>query len=141
MIYKNKKVKNYLIYASNASLNIKLKDMGEFKMVSDVVLKKLYQPKEIQFPKKEQTIGFEEYKKVLDEMKPETPEENADTKEENADTKDGDGLVPLYSACMGYKLDEMPKELRKKFKVFKGTHPGMLMDLRALDSVCKFLKD
>ena len=56
-------------------------------------------------------------------------------------TKEGDGLVPLYSACMGYKLDEMPKELRKKFKVFKGTHPGMLMDLRALDSVCKFLKD
>ena len=56
-------------------------------------------------------------------------------------TKEGDGLVPLYSACMGYKLDEMPKELREKFKVFKGTHPGMLMDLRALDSVCKFLKD
>lgn len=56
-------------------------------------------------------------------------------------TKEGDGLVPLYSACMGLKLDEMPKDIREKFKVFKGTHPGMLLDLRALDTMCKFLAD
>ena len=93
-------------YTSNASLNIKLKDMGEFKTVSDVVVKKLYQPKEIQFPKEEQTIGFEEYKKVLDEMKPETPEENADTKEENADTKKEE------MQKVGKALDAFTKEIQ-----------------------------
>ena len=54
-------------------------------------------------------------------------------------TKEGDGLVPLYSATMGLELDEMPEELRSKFKVVKGNHMGILMDAKCLDMMCHFL--
>ena len=54
-------------------------------------------------------------------------------------TKEGDGLVPLYSATMGMELDEMPEELRSKFKVVNGNHMGILMDAKCLDMMCHFL--
>ena len=54
-------------------------------------------------------------------------------------TKEGDGLVPLYSATMGLELDEMPEEIRAKFKVVKGNHIGILMDKNCLDMMCEFL--
>ncbi len=56
-------------------------------------------------------------------------------------TKEGDGLVPMFSACMGQRLDEMPEEIREKFQKIKSTHMGMLMDLRAMDAMCKFLSE
>ena len=56
-------------------------------------------------------------------------------------TKEGDGLVPMFSACMGQRLDQMPEEIREKFQKIKSTHMGMLMDLRAMDAMCKFLSE
>lgn len=55
--------------------------------------------------------------------------------------KEGDGLVPMFSACMGQRLEEMPEEIREKFQVIKSTHMGMLVDLRAMDAMCKFLSE
>ncbi len=56
-------------------------------------------------------------------------------------TKEGDGQVPLYSACMGLRLEEMDADTRKRFKVMKGTHMGILMNIKALEMMCNFLKD
>lgn len=70
-----------------------------------------------------------------------TKDEKGQTTLKDIQTREGDGQVPLYSACMGHRLEEMPHELRKKFKVIKGTHMGMLVDLRAIDVMCKFLSE
>lgn len=56
-------------------------------------------------------------------------------------TKEGDGLVPMFSASMGLRLDEMPKEYRRKFKFIRSTHQGMLVNLRAINAMCKFLNE
>lgn len=68
-----------------------------------------------------------------------TEDENGLSKVKKLMTKEGDGLVPLYSATMGEELDEMPEELRSKFKVVKGNHVGILMDRKCLDMMCHFL--
>lgn len=54
-------------------------------------------------------------------------------------TNEGDMLVPLYSATMGMTFEEMSPEVRSKFKLVKGDHMGMLMDLNNLDMMCDFL--
>ena len=54
-------------------------------------------------------------------------------------TPEGDGMVPLYSATMGMTFEEMSPEIRDKFRVVKGDHIGMLLDLGNLQMMCDFL--
>ena len=54
-------------------------------------------------------------------------------------TPEGDGMVPLYSATMGMTFEEMSPEIRNKFRVVKGDHIGMLLDLGNLQMMCDFL--
>ncbi len=54
-------------------------------------------------------------------------------------TPEGDGMVPLYSATMGMTFEEMSPEIRDKFRVVKGDHIGMLLDLGNLQMMCYFL--
>lgn len=68
-----------------------------------------------------------------------TDDETGTTKLKELTTKEGDGLVPLYSASMGQKLEELAPELRSKFYVIEGTHMGMLMNLEAMDILCTFI--
>ena len=42
---------------------------------------------------------------------------------------------------MGLRLEEMDADTRKRFKVMKGTHMGILMNIKALEIMCNFLKD
>ena len=54
-------------------------------------------------------------------------------------TPEGDGMVPLYSATMGMTFEEMSPEIRDKFRVVKGDHIGMLLDLGNLQMMIDFL--
>ena len=58
---------------------------------------------------------------------------------ENIMTPEGDGVVPLYSAMMGMTFDEMPPEIRAKFRVVNGDHMGMLSDRHNFEMMCDFL--
>ena len=58
---------------------------------------------------------------------------------ENIMTPEGDGVVPLYSAMMGMTFEEMPPEIRAKFRVVNGDHMGMLSDRHNFEMMCDFL--